>query len=179
MKRRLLVALLWSLMASITPKLAKINVTSDDDMIFLKYTVQTISDPRAFAYFGGHAIKAWLGDKQTNSIVLDESKEAGLRTWKEILHAMRTSKQITESAPDAKLNALHVHNEHKIGDLFEKMQRYLRQKDGSKSKKKKLEKMSREDIHDVVNNAVYPFVMTNSGDENWGFLSTNIGTHMQ
>ena len=176
MKRRLLVALLWSLMASITPKLAKINVTSDDDMIFLKYTVQTISDPRAFAYFGGHAIKAWLGDKQTNSIVLDESKEAGLRTWKEILHAMRTSKQITESAPDAKLNALHVHNEHKIGDLFEKMQRYLRQKDGSKSKKKKLEKMSREDIHDVVNNAVYPFVMTNSGDENWGFLSTNIGT---
>ena len=86
---------------------------------------------------------------------------------------MNTSKQITESTPDMEIKALHVHNEHKIGDLFEKMQRYLRLKN---EKKKKLEKMSTKDIHHMVNSAPYPFVMTNSGDENWGFLSTNIGT---
>ena len=173
MRWRFLVALICLLTTSTVSKLAKINISSDDELIFLKYTVQAIPDPGSFAHFGGHAIKAWLGNKQTNSIVIDESKEAGLRTWKEILEAMKTSKQITESTPDMEIKALHVHNEHKIGDLFEKMQRYLRLKN---EKKKKLEKMSTKDIHHMVNSAPYPFVMTNSGDENWGFLSTNIGT---
>ena len=167
-----LFAVLCLLLSSSNSKLAKINVTSDEDLVFLKYTVQTIQDPNAFAHFGGHEIKAWLGNKATNSIVIDESKEAGLRSWKEILEAMQTSKQVTESQT-AQIQALHVHNEHKIGDLFEKMQRYIR---NYKKGKKKLEKLDSQDIHDVVNKAPYPFVMTNSGDENWGFLSTNIGT---
>ena len=47
-----LFAVLCLLLSSSNSKLAKINVTSDEDLVFLKYTVQTIQDPNAFAHFG-------------------------------------------------------------------------------------------------------------------------------
>lgn len=151
------------------------SIGNNENAIFIQYTALVIKAPMDMAGFNGHSIKAMFGDKSTNAILVDESREQGLHSWREIASLIGSSPQVTTNT--SPVAAVHVHNEHKIGDLLEKIQRGRDLKGGSgKRQKVRVGVFTREDMMQVIDRTPYPFVMTNSGDENWGFLSTPIGT---
>ena len=87
---------------------------------------------------------------------------------------IKRSKQISNNPNVA---AIHLHNEHKIGDLFQIIASDpIRSQLSVKTGVKPSIKLSRTEMNLILDKSPYPIVVTNTVDENWGFLSTPIGT---
>jgi hypothetical protein len=89
------------------------------------------------------------------------------RIWREVAHLINQSYILQAKHHPPK--AIHLHNELKFGDLLELVIKEHRLR-------KRTPLQSESDFHQVFDLNQPPIVITNTADENWGFLSTPINT---
>lgn len=163
----------------------------DDRNIFLEKAVAGVKTFESLALFTGHSVKK-IFDTEALSPVHFRCPHVRLNgrtrshVWSHIATlANQTFHECTATPPVQR--AVRVHNEHKIGDLLQHIViqgRRARRQEGSKDKKRVLTDV--EFKHTMQPNISVgkgemqswypPLVITNTVDENWGFLSTGINT---
>lgn len=94
-------------------------------------------------------------------------------TWSDIAKLIN---QTFASYNGKRIRGVHVHNEHKLGDFLEHVIVEHRRKSIRGQQKRRVGPLNRLEMHSVLDARQAPIVVTNSADENWGFLSTGIGT---
>lgn len=164
-----------------------------DDKRLLHYALKAVSSFDQLVFFNGHRVKA-LFDSSNRSPHIRLSSQ---RTWLEVANLVNQTQVLT---PQNK--AVHVHNELKLGDLlFLIHQDYRAVKQtysgqggvdmgnndishGENDKSTKQQQKwkwpspeapidtSKDMWHRTMDRGQLPIVMTNTADENWGFLST-------
>lgn len=148
---------------------AAINSRTVDKNVFLHYINKIIKSDADIVLFVGHGIQKLYGvpgEKRSADIVLNGKSK--LRFWGDIISmGDKISRAKNGTA------AVHIHNEHKLGDLFEMIELQFKKElraHGVKAFKQR--RMTREEIIATMDRGERPVVITNGVDENWGFFST-------
>jgi hypothetical protein len=147
-----------------------VDLSGPHPNVFLEQTLSVVSGADNLAFFNGHVVKKELG----KGLALNSNTR--VRKWSEVVnmvnnHQNKNMKNYTSN------QAIHMHNELMAGDFLE-----LFQRDGFDPKRKLYKKgtiFSGSTFKQVVDSCPQlskPLVLTNTVDENWGFLSTPIGT---
>ena len=146
------------------------SVTGEHNL-FIALAVEAVKDPSNIVLFSGKTTKKLLDQPITNvKAMLSLNGRVPTRTWSDVVRLVNKTFIQTPS-----LGAVHVHNEHKLGDFLEHM--ILELKKQMSLRGSKLQRPpSKDALHKILDMGQAPIVLTNSADENWGFLSTGIGT---
>lgn len=122
--------------------------------------------------FSGNEVKR-LFDPNGLMYGVSLNGKSRVRQWSDVAHLINESAKLQISRNPA-LTAIHVHNELKIGDF---LQLILNQVHSfNKQNKLKNKVVSAQDLLSAFDLGQLPIVLTNTADENWGALSTPIGT---
>jgi hypothetical protein len=143
---------------------AQQNDSTVEYNVFLEQVMKIVNSPLDIVNFDGPTIKYLFGNKDSKAVFIGPN--SGTRSWSDVIRLINESPQVVNSSD---VKAVHIHNENTLGDILE----YVRM---SKPKGERAIKLSENEVSKIVGETPYPFVMTNSIDENWGFLSTPIGT---
>lgn len=160
---------------STAPSRSAIEETIEDQNVFISLAVSAITSPSDIVLFSGKTTKRLL-DRPILTLpsMVSLNGKVSTRTWTDIARLINA----THHAPNynAKVNkGVHVHNEHKFGDFLEHIIIDVRRKQ-TKQERMAPGGPAPRDIHRAMDLGQAPIVLTNSADENWGFLSTGIGT---
>lgn len=148
---------------------ADVDLSRPHPNVFIDESLSAIQKPNDLVFFNGHSVKRELGKGLTIH------GHMNIKTWQNVVDMVNTKgnsgmKNYTEN------HAIHMHNEFMPGDFLELMQRSMKQK----GKWKHGTLFTRKHVQDAMAMSepqlLKPLVITNSVDENWGFLSTPIGT---
>jgi hypothetical protein len=144
-----------------------VDLSKPHPNVFLQRTLEVIAAPDDFAFFNGHYVKRHLG----NGLLLAPNTP-GIRTWGDVVKMAneRGNSKMKNASSNA---AVHMHNEFMAGDFIELFQKELR-----KTKRYSGGLFTRDDVNTAFSqkSLTKPLVITNSVDENWGFLSHPINT---
>jgi hypothetical protein len=154
------------------PKQATVVADKTADSVFLSRAVEAIQDSSDIVLFSGRTTKKLLDrplPKQEAMVSLNG--KVPTRTWIDIVRLVNKTYILNNNNNDNNNKAVHVHNEHKIGDLLEHLINDFR-----RTRKNVQLPPTRGEMHSLLDLGQAPIVLTNSADENWGFLSTGIGT---
>lgn len=168
---------------------------------FIKYIMKAVDKPASMVLFTGHSAKTIFdmnppaGPSRVSITGTTARERMGMykhltlsgrtntRVWRDIAtlvnETMSWNSAHYNNLEDQPINSVvRVHNEHKVGDLLlhivEEAKRN-RRAEGTFSKYGNA-LVTRSEILRVMDQGQPPVVMTNSVDENWGFLSTGINT---
>lgn len=168
---------------------------------FIKHVMDAVDKPTSMVLFTGHSAKTIFDMKPpagpsrvsiTGTTARDRmgmykhltlSGQTNTRIWRDVAvlvnETMAWNTEHYNNLEDRPINrVVRVHNEHKVGDLLlhiiEEAKR-IRRAEGTRFKYGKA-LVSPAEIHRVMDQGQPPVVMSNSVDENWGFLSTGINT---
>ena len=123
--------------------------------------------------FTGHTVKRIFDPKDISKGVSLTAKTKGIKIWNDV------NKLLGEfmTASNHTLPAIHIHNEFMLGDFLELVNNQYKRSYGNARipMRQPADILSAIEFATIMNSTVHPFVMTNSADENWGFLSTPIG----
>ena len=141
--------------------------------IFISLALKAIKDSSDIVLFSGKTTKRLLDQPLHNlPAMVSLNGKVRTRTWSDIASLVN---QTYASYNGRSIRGVHVHNEHKLGDFLEHVivehRKSLRNK-----RKRRVEPINRLEMHSILDARQAPIVVTNSADENWGFLSTGIGT---
>ena len=140
-----------------------------EENVFLSYAVKAIKDSSDIVLFSGRTTKKLLDRPlpgQTAMVSL--GGKVPTRTWTDVARLINKTHALNSNNNN---HAVHVHNEHKIGDLLEHMLNDFR-----RTRRNVKAPPTRDELHRLLDQGQAPIVLTNSVDENWGFMSTGIGT---
>jgi len=147
------------------------DVLSDRN-VFISLAVKAVKEPERLVLFSGKTTKRLLDRAISNlTSMVSLNGKVHTRTWSDIARLVNTT--FNNPRYNSK-HAVHVHNEHKLGDLLEHI--VLDYKKQSSTHRLRHSTPPREVVHKILDLAQVPIVITNSIDENWGFLSTGIGS---
>jgi len=152
------------------PTAAK-SIVYGEHNLFVALAVEAVKDPSNIALFSGKTTKKLLDQPITNvKAMLSLNGRVPTRTWSDVVRLVNKTFIQTPSH-----GAVHVHNEHKLGDFLEHM--IIELKKQMSLRGSKLQRPpSKDALHKILDLGQAPIVLTNSADENWGFFSTGIGT---
>jgi hypothetical protein len=146
--------------------------------VFLPKVLKLIKSPDHFVGFSGRNVKSIWGAGGTEAAAFELNGKTKAKDWGDVAQLM---KEVLSKSTEAHywnstgvVRALHIHNEHKLGDLLELIIFKHLKDHGRQSLKDRV--MTEPELHRVLDLAPVPMVLTNTVDENWGFLSTGIGT---
>jgi len=142
---------------------------AEEENVFLSYAVRAIKDSSDIVLFSGRTTKKLLDRPlpgQTAMVSL--GGKVPTRTWTDVVRLINKTHTLNSNNNN---RAVHVHNEHKIGDLLEHMLNDFR-----RTRRNVKVPPTRDELHRLLDQGQAPIVLTNSVDENWGFMSTGIGT---
>lgn len=149
--------------------------------VFLPHVLSHIKDANDIVLFTGHSVKRMFGENGPDSADVKLTGKVKVRTWKDVASLVNQSvierQKISENLP---VKAVHVYNEHKLGDVLEFI---ILQHKKSQSAKKSAPStqrvgnfLNKDEFHAAMDLNQPQIFITNSMDENWGFFSTGIGT---
>jgi hypothetical protein len=107
--------------------------------------------------------------------------KAKVRNWKDLVKKLNdtflSTSTSTNSASNYKYPAIHIHNEEKIGDLLLLIVEVWKERNKIRYPRPEAPVfIEKSQFQEIVNLSPYKLVFTNTIDENWGFLSTQVNT---
>lgn len=144
--------------------------TLQDGSIFLRAVMNKISNGTKIVYFNGPRVKRIFDLNNTRPHVLSTEK-LKVNKWSELMvHINRTF-----SMTNRRFQAVHLHNELKFGDfLLLILQDYKKQWNVKLPRGAEPLQINQDHFYRSMDQYQPPIVMTNTADENWGFLSTSM-----
>jgi hypothetical protein len=139
-----------------------------EDKRFIHYALRQIGSSDDLAYINGpRGKRLWdLNNPNPHGLVNDRLR---VRKWDQIATIVNTTHALSQHST----KAVHIHNEMKIGDvLLVLVDEYRRKHNMAFPKPPEPIPIDRAVLHQMMDHGQPPMVMTNSIDENWGFLST-------
>jgi hypothetical protein len=154
------------------------------DKIFLYSALKLIRDSREIVFFNGPRTKQIFDASNSFPHLLLNGK-AKVRNWSDLILKMNDSFLQTATTPSASSNvlsnysypAIHIHNEEKIGDLLLLVLEVWKKRNKIQFPRPEAPIfIEKSHFQHIVNLSPYKLVFTNTIDENWGFLSTQVNT---
>jgi hypothetical protein len=107
--------------------------------------------------------------------------KAKVRNWKDLVKKLNdtflSTFTSTNAASNYKYPAIHIHNEEKIGDLLLLIVEVWKERNKIRYPRPEAPVfIEKSQFQEIVNLSPYKLVFTNTIDENWGFLSTQVNT---
>jgi hypothetical protein len=132
------------------------------------YAMRNIENATDLVYINGPRGKRMFDVHNTNPHLLTTDK-LNLKSW----HQLATLLNDTVAGSSPRTPAVHVHNEMKIGDvLLILVREYCKKNRIPFPKPPDAVHIDRALLHQMMDYHQPPMVVTNTVDENWGFLST-------
>jgi len=161
----LILSHLFACLVGSNPSDQETDLLAPHPNIFIDHVLRQVSNEKDLIFFNGHVVKKEFGK---GLLVNAETK---IRTWGGV--AALVNKGNVHMRNYTENSAIHVHNEFMAGDLVELLQREAKNR-GIYESGLFTGNMMAKTLAAVPMNK--PIVMTNTVDENWGFISTPIGT---
>lgn len=139
-----------------------------EDKRLLHYAMRQIENSEDIVYINGpRGKRLWdLNNPNPHGLINDRLR---IRKWEQIATVINTTLALSQFST----NAVHVHNEMKIGDLLLVLvDEYRRNLKIPLPKPAEPILFDKAVMHRMMDYGQPPIVVTNSIDENWGFLST-------
>lgn len=138
--------------------------------LFLKGILNVVSNPQNLLFFNGKKVKQEFG----KGLCINGGIKPKLKTWSDVTKFVIDKGGNIGMRNHSSNRAIHVHNEFMPGDFIELLQREAKKHDQWRPKTL----FDGDGASNVLMQVPLPkpLVLTNTVDENWGFLSTPIGT---
>lgn len=150
-------------------------VPLNSDSIFMFQALRFVESAQQLVYFNGPRGKQMF-DLQNPRPHLLLNRRLGIGTWDQLVSKISTYFNLS-GTPLNTSGAVHIHNEEKIGDiLLSIIEMYKRKHKLKYPRPESSLNVDRESIQQIVNTSPVRLAFTNSMDENWGFLSSIVGT---
>jgi len=148
----------------------------NDSNVFISLAVEAVKEASRLVLFSGKTTKKLLDQPISNlQAMVSLNGKVRTRTWSDI--ALLVNKTFSLSGYEGAQKAVHIHNEHKLGDFMEHILLDHKKRSSIKGRNSKVQSPpEREELHAILDQGQAPIVVTNSIDENWGFFSTGIGS---
>ncbi len=150
------------------------DVFITDDKIFIYHSLRAVRNYTDMVYFNGQRSKALFDSANPWPHLLLHNKML-VRSWKTIAQHINTTYTQQSKFPAASgFRAVHVHNEFNLGDVLLTVLDEYRKSNLLRFPKGGVFNITRSQLHATLDCYQPPVVLTNTVDENWGFLSTFI-----
>ena len=146
----------------------KLPSNMPEDKLLIHYSLRQLESSEDLVYINGpRGKRLWdLNNPNPHGLVNDKLR---LRKWESVAGIVNATHATTLYST----KAVHIHNEMKIGDvLLLLVDEYRRKNKIPLPKPPEPINLDRSIMHRMMDFGQPPIVMTNSIDENWGFLST-------
>lgn len=150
------------------------------DRMLLYNALRAIGDYTDIAFISGKRAKVLFEDSnRLPHLFIHNKMQMPLHTWKNIAQHVNISYEKQSHHPvAASFKGVHVHNELNVGDLLLTIMEEFRRAKGFRFPNPPAPvPISAEDVHRTMDFGQPPIVLTNTIDENWGFLSTGQHPH--
>lgn len=160
-----------SLVSLSTPnRTVDIKTLDMNDSPFIREIARVLKDRSAWDLVGytGHIVKK-LMEPKTLVDGISLTGKSKYRRWRDVVVDLNKSRDLNSKQS----SVVHLHNEWKLGDFLELINNEYW---ALTNRRQNRELLQHEFLWAFEGTNMPPIVMTNSVDENWGFLSTPIGT---
>jgi hypothetical protein len=153
--------------------------TTSNPHSFLYYSLKAIQNASNIVYFNGPRVKK-LFDLDNSFPHLLSTEKLHLKKWSDLVRYINQTYSLLSHSYPTEIKTIHLHNELKFGDFLlliitEYYHTYYHT-NKLPSLESPLSPLKLSLFHEIMNQYQVPIVMTNTADENWGFLSTKITT---